>query len=172
MIHSFRVSCLELWFILLEFLILALSPVHSLWRTSSGHDIFDKLGMSPNQPMESHTPVTSTTYTVPLDHFTGTTSNVVTVSDQLLVGSDIILPLHLANSTMVPQATFAFSRSAVITQDPIGTPLPLRSNPSLPLGYNALNTFIANPTQNPSGGSNLFVPHGYNVAISFVPTPT
>jgi hypothetical protein len=38
-------------------------PVRSFWRTSSGHDIFDKLGMSPNQPMSSHTPVTSTSYT-------------------------------------------------------------------------------------------------------------
>jgi hypothetical protein len=60
----------------------------------------------------------------------------------------------------------------VITQAPIGTPLPLRSNPSLPPRYNALNTSIANPTQNPSGGSNIFVPPGYNVASSFVPTPT
>jgi hypothetical protein len=49
--------------------------------------------MSPNQPMESHTPVNSTTYTIPLDDFTGTTSNVVTVSDQLLVDSHSILPL-------------------------------------------------------------------------------
>jgi hypothetical protein len=122
--------------------------------------------------MESHTPVTSTTYTVPLDHFTGTTSNVITVSDQLLVGSHSILPLHLANSTMVPQATPVSAGNTVITQAPIGTPLPLRSNPSLPPGYNALNTSIANPTQNPSRGSNLFVPPGYNVASHFVPTPT
>jgi hypothetical protein len=88
-----------------------------------GHDIFDKLGMSPNQPMTSHTPMTSTYYTVPLDHFTGTTSNVVTVSDQLLVGSHTILPLQLTNSTMVPQATYISVRNAVITQDPIGSPL-------------------------------------------------
>jgi hypothetical protein len=26
-------------------------PVCSFWRTSSGHDVFDKLGMRPNQPM-------------------------------------------------------------------------------------------------------------------------
>jgi hypothetical protein len=55
--------------------------------------------------MSSHTPITSTSYTVPLDHFTGTTSNVVTVSDQLLVGSHTILPLQLTSSTTVPQVT-------------------------------------------------------------------
>jgi hypothetical protein len=43
---------------------------------------------------------------------------------------------------------------------------------SLPLGYNALNTSIANPSQNPSGGDNIFVSPGYNVASSFFPTPT
>jgi hypothetical protein len=49
---------------------------------------------------------------------------------------------------------------------------PLRSNPSLPPGYNYLNTSISNISQNPSGGSNIFVPPGYNVASHFVPTPT
>jgi hypothetical protein len=33
-------------------------PIHSFWKTSSEHNIFDKLGMSPNQPMSSHTNVT------------------------------------------------------------------------------------------------------------------
>jgi len=60
----------------------------------------------------------------------------------------------------------------VITQAPIGMPLLLRSNPSLPPRYNALNTSISIPAQNPSGGSNLFVPLGYNVVSHFVPTPT
>jgi hypothetical protein len=128
--------------------------------------------MSPNQPMASQTPVTSTTYTIPLDHFIGTTNNVVTVSDQLLVGSHSILPLHLSNSTMVPKAMPVCVGNTVITQAPIGTPLPLRSNLSLPPGHNALNTSIANPAQNPSGGSNIFVPPGYNAASNFVPTPT
>jgi hypothetical protein len=146
--------------------------VHYFWRTSSGHDIFDKLGMSPNQPMSSHTPTTSTSYIVPLDHFTGTTSNVVMVSDQLLVGSHTILPLHLTRSTVVPQVTHVFVRSLVITQALIGMPLPSRSSPSLPLGYNALNTSISNPSQSPSRGINLFIPPGYNDASDFVPTPT
>jgi hypothetical protein len=101
--------------------------------------------MSHNQPMASHSPVNSTPYTVPLDHFTSTTNNVVTVSEQLLVGYQTILPLHLANSTMAPQAILVSTRSVVISQDPIGTPLPLRLNPSLPPGYNDLNTSIDNP---------------------------
>jgi hypothetical protein len=125
-----------------------------------------------NQPMASHTPVTSTSYTVPLDHFTGTTSNVVTVSHQLLVGSHTILPLQLANSTMVPQATHVSFGSAVITQAPIGTPLLLRPNSSLPPRYHALNMSIANPAQNPFKGANIFVPPGYNAASSYFPTPT
>jgi hypothetical protein len=68
-------------------------PICSIWKTSSGQYIFEKLGMiclhqmTSDQPMESHMLVTSTTYTIPLDNFTGTTSNVVTVSEQLLVGS-------------------------------------------------------------------------------------
>jgi hypothetical protein len=70
--------------------------------------------MSPNQPMASQIPMISTTDIVPLDHFTVTTSNFVTVSDQLLVGSHSILPLQLANSTMVPQAMPIYVRNAFI----------------------------------------------------------
>jgi hypothetical protein len=128
--------------------------------------------MSPNKPMVSHTPMTSTTYRIPLDHFTSTTSNVVTVSDQLLVGSHTILPLQLTRSTMVPQVMSVSIESLIITQYRIGTPLFLRSNTSLPPGYNTLNTSISNPTQSPSEGPNIFVPSGYNAANSFVPTPT
>jgi hypothetical protein len=135
-------------------------------------DIFGNLGVSSNQPMASQMPEMYVTYTVPLDHFTGTTSNVTIVSNQLLVGSHSILPLQMAHSTMVPHAMTVSTRNVVITQDPIGTPLPLRSNPSLPPGYNALNTSIAIPTQNPSRGSRLFIPPGYNVFSQFVPTPT
>jgi hypothetical protein len=58
-----------------------------------GQIIFDKIGTSPNQPMASHMPMTSNSYTIPLDHFTGMTSTVVLVSNQLLVGSHTILPL-------------------------------------------------------------------------------
>jgi hypothetical protein len=72
---------------------------------------------------------------------------------------------------MVPQATIVSTRNVIITQAPIGTPLLIRPNPSLPHGYNTLNTSIAIPTQNPSGGSGLFVPPGYNATSQFVPTP-
>jgi hypothetical protein len=137
-----------------------------------GHDIFDTLGMSPNQPMASQMLEMSVTYNIPLDHFIDTTSNVVIVLDQLLVGYHSILPLQIAHSTMVPQAMSVSTGNVVITQAYIETPLPLRSNLSLPPGYNALNTSISIPTQNPSGGSRLFVPPGYNAVIYFVPTPT
>jgi hypothetical protein len=50
-------------------------------------------------------------------------------------------------------------------------PLPLRPTPSLLLGYNALNTSITIPTQNPSRGKNIFVSPRYNAATDFVPTP-
>jgi hypothetical protein len=49
---------------------------------SSGHDIFGTLGMSSNQPMASQMPKTFVTYTITLDHFTGTTNNVSIVSYQ------------------------------------------------------------------------------------------
>jgi hypothetical protein len=118
-----------------------------------------------NQPMASQTHVTSTAYTIHLDHFTSTTSNVNTVSHQLLVGSHLILPLQIVVSTMVPQVVLVSTRNVVITQPPIGTPLPLRSNPSLPSGYNSLNASIDIPTQSPSEGSNLFIPQ----VNSFIP---
>jgi hypothetical protein len=97
--------------------------------------------------MASQKTMTSTTYTVPLYHFTGTTNNVITVSDQLLVVSHSILPLQFASYTMVSQATPFSTGNMMITQDPIGTPLPFRSSPSLHPGYNTLNNSIANPAQ-------------------------
>jgi hypothetical protein len=73
---------------------------------------------------------------------------------------------------MVPQYTIVPTRNVVITQAPIRAPLPLRPNPSLPPGYNALNTSIAIPTQNPFGGLRLFVPPRYNASSHLFPTPT
>jgi hypothetical protein len=72
---------------------------------------------------------------------------------------------------MVPQATNFSIGNVVISKYPIGTPLLLRSNPSLPLGYHALNTSIDILAQNPSGESNLFIPPRYNVAANFFPKP-
>jgi hypothetical protein len=121
-------------------------PVCFFWIAASRHDIFDKLGMIPNQPTSSHILITSTTYTVPLNHFVGMTSNFVIVSDLLLVSTHIILPLQLTSSTTVPLVAPFSAGSLVTTQAPIGTPLPLRSNPSLPPGYNVLSSSITNPT--------------------------
>jgi hypothetical protein len=98
-------------------------PVCSFWRTASRHDIFDKLGMSPKQPTSPHIPVTSTTYTVPLSHFTGTKINIVTFSDPLLVGTHTILPLRFTSSTRVPQVAPFSIGSSVTIQALIGTPL-------------------------------------------------
>jgi hypothetical protein len=135
-------------------------------------DLYNNLGAIPDQPMASQMLDMSVTYTIPLDHFIGTTSSVTTVPDQLLVGSHSILPLQMAHSIMVLQATTVSTRNVVISQAPIGTPLPPRSNPSLPPGYRDLNTSIAIPTQNPSGGFGLFVPSRYNSTSQVVPTPT
>jgi hypothetical protein len=120
--------------------------------------------------MESQVLKISVTYMVPLDHFTGTTSNITSVPDQLLIGSHSIPTLQMVHSTMVPEATMIPTRNVVISQAPIGTPLPPRSNPSLPPRYKDLNTFVAISTQVPSGGSGLFIPLGYNAAAVFVPT--
>jgi hypothetical protein len=46
---------------------------------SSVHNIFGALGTSSNQPMASQMSETFVIYTVPFDHFTGTTSNVTIV---------------------------------------------------------------------------------------------
>jgi hypothetical protein len=141
-------------------------------ENSLGRDIFDKLGMSPNQPTSPHIPVTSTAYTVPPNHFTSTTSNISMVSDPLLVGTHTILPSQFTSSTTVPQVAPFSVGSSVTIQAPIGTPLPSRPNPSLPPGYNALSSSITNPTQGPSGGPSLFVPPGYNALSGFIPNPT
>jgi hypothetical protein len=77
----------------------------------------------------------------------------------------------MAHSIMVPQATTISTENVVITQAPIGTPLPPRPNPSLAPGYKDLNTSIVIPTQNPSRGSGIFVPSRYNATSQVVPTP-
>jgi hypothetical protein len=135
-------------------------------------DLYGNLGASPDRPTTSQVPETSVTYMVPLDHFTGTTSNVTTISNQILIGSHSIPTLQMAHSTMVPQATVIPTKNVVVSQAPIGTPLPSRPNPSFPPGYRALNSSIAIPTQVPSEVSGLFVPPGYNVVVGFVPTPS
>jgi hypothetical protein len=110
------------------------TPAHTIKTSDFGsvplivRDLYGNLGASPNQPMASQMPRTSVTYTVPLDHFTDTTTSVTTVSNQLLVGSHLILPLQMAHY-IVPQATTTFTGNVVVTEAPIGTPLPSRPNP-------------------------------------------
>jgi hypothetical protein len=96
------------------------------------HDLYSNLGASPNRPIISQVPETYVTYIVPLDHFTGTTSGVTTVSDQILIGSHSIPTLQMDHSTMVLQATIIPIGNVVISQAPIGTPIPSRLSPSLP----------------------------------------
>jgi hypothetical protein len=108
-------------------------------------DLYGNLGASPDRPIVSQVPETSVTYTVPLDHFTGTTSSVTIISDQILIGSHSIPTLQMAHSTMVLQATTIPTRNVVISQALIGTPLPSRPNPSLPPGYRALNASCCYP---------------------------
>jgi hypothetical protein len=110
------------------------TPAHTIRTSDFGsvpltvRDIYGNLGASPDQPLASQMPRTSVTYTVPLDHFTGTTTSVATVSNQLLVGSHLILHFQMAHS-IVPRATTTFTGNVVVTQAPIGTPLPSRPNP-------------------------------------------
>jgi hypothetical protein len=76
------------------------------------------------------------------------------------------------HSTIVPHATNIPTGNVVVHQDPIGTPLSSIPISSLPLGYHALNPSIVVPTQVPSRVFGLFFPLGYNVVVSFVPTPS
>jgi hypothetical protein len=133
-------------------------------------DLYGNLGVIPDRPMASQVPETYVTYTVPLYHFIGTNSNITTILDQLLIGSHLIPTLQMAHSTMVPQATTIPIGNVVISQALFGTPLPPTSNPSLPPGYRALNTFVSISSQVPSGGSGICVPLGHNVSANFIPT--
>jgi hypothetical protein len=81
-------------------------------------DLYRNPGVSPDQHMVSQMPEMFVTYMVPLDHFSGTTSSVTAVSSQLLVGSHFILPLQMAHTIMVPQATTISIGNVVVTQDP------------------------------------------------------
>jgi hypothetical protein len=123
------------------------------WKTSSGHDIFDKIEF-----LASQTLMTFTTYTIPLDQFTGTTSNVVMVPDQLLIGSHLIIPLQIANPTMVPQVMTVSTGNVVITQGPIGMPLCLDQIHHFPLGIMILIIpFLFIPRIYPEGLTILFL---------------
>jgi hypothetical protein len=120
--------------------------VQDLYRLGTGVDI----------PVVSQIPETSVTYTVPLDHLTGTTLSSIAPS----VGSNMqsvdpssTISLHMAHSTMVPHVATIPTGNVVVIQAPIVTPLSSQPSSSLPLGYRALNPFIVNTTQVIPGSS-------------------
>jgi hypothetical protein len=82
------------------------TPAHTVGTSGFGsipltvRDLYGNLGVSPDRPMASQVPETSVSYTVPLDHFTGTTSNVITIADQLLIGSHSNPTIQMAHSTI------------------------------------------------------------------------
>jgi hypothetical protein len=118
--------------------------------------IFSAQGQVSDIPVVSQLPETSATYTVPLDHFSGTPSSATVMSDTQSVGPHSTISLQMAHSTMVPHVATIPTGNVTPSQAPIGTPL--RPNPSLPLGYRALNPSIANTTQVTPGVSRIFVP--------------
>lgn len=109
--------------------------VRDLFGSGAGSDI----------PVVSQLPEMSATYTVPLDHFSSTPNNSTVMSDTQLVGPRSTISLQMAHSTMVPHVSTIPTGNVTPSQAPIGTPL--RPNPSIPLGYRALNPSITNTTQ-------------------------
>jgi hypothetical protein len=92
----------------------------------------------------------SVIYTVPLDHFIGTTVSSITPSIGLnmqSVGQSFTILLQKTQSTMVPHIVTIPTSNIVVSQAPIGTPLPSRPTQSLPPGYRAINPSIVNTTQ-------------------------
>jgi hypothetical protein len=91
-------------------------------------------------------------------------------SDTQSVDPNSTIPFQMAHSTMVPNATTIPTRNTVASHAPIGTPHSPRPIPSLPPGYNALNTTIPIPTQVSSKNSRVSPPPGYNPTASFILT--
>jgi hypothetical protein len=96
------------------------------------------LGIGVDIPVVSQLSETSTTYTVPLDHFTGTIVSSITPSIGLTiqsVGPSSTVSLQKVHSTMVPHVATIPPGNVVVNQAPIGTPLSSRPTLSLPPGY-------------------------------------
>jgi hypothetical protein len=90
------------------------------------------------------------TYTVPLNHFTGTTIFSATPSvgpNISSVGPRSTFSLQTTHSTMVPQLPTIPAGNAVVSQAAIGTPITPRPSSSLPFGYRALNSSTITTTQ-------------------------
>jgi hypothetical protein len=109
---------------------------------------------------------------IPPDQLASITSYIFTSSDTPSIGSSSTISLQMVHSTMVPHATTITTGNTVGSQAPIGTPLLFIPIPSLPPGYNSLNTSIPIPTQVPCGASGVFTPPGYNASFGFIPTPS
>jgi hypothetical protein len=87
-------------------------------------------------------------YTVPPNHFTGTTTFTATPTVGLnipFVGPRPTIPLQTAHSTMTPHIPTIPAGNAVVNQDPIGTPITPR--PTLPFGFRALNASATTTAQ-------------------------
>jgi hypothetical protein len=87
-------------------------------------------------------------YTVPPNHFTGTTTFTATptVGPNIpSVGPRSTIPLQTAHSTMAPHIPTIPAGNAVVNQAPIGTPVTPR--PTLPFGFRALNASTTTTAQ-------------------------
>jgi hypothetical protein len=96
------------------------------------------------------------TYTVPLNHFTGTTIFSATPfvgTNTWSVGPRSTFSLQTAHSTMVPHVPTILVGNAVVSQVAIGTPITPRTSSSLPFGYKALNSSATTTTQVMLGSS-------------------
>jgi hypothetical protein len=81
------------------------------------------------------------TYTIPLNHFTGTTIFSATPSIDLntsSIGPRSTFSLQTTHSTMVPHVLTIPASNVVVIQAAIGTPLTPRPSSSLPFGYRAV----------------------------------
>jgi hypothetical protein len=94
-------------------------------------------------------------YTVPPNHFTGTTTFTATPTvapstppvgpNVTSIGPRPTIPLQTAHSTMAPHIPTIPAGNAVVNQAPIGTPVTPR--PNLPFGFRALNASATTTAQ-------------------------
>jgi hypothetical protein len=95
-------------------------------------------------------------YTIPLNHFIGTTIFTATLligPNTSSIGPRSTLPLQTAHSTIVPHIPTIPAGKAVVNQAAIGTRVTQRPTTSLPFGYKALNTPTTATTQVVPGSS-------------------
>jgi hypothetical protein len=117
--------------------------VHPLWRTPSGHDIFDRLGISQPSFTTPLTPVVTSTITTSsnlfLGHPVGKIGNIVAISSQVSSGTGLVLPSQL-NSAMTIAQTLPFQASSLRhLKISLEHSLLPREGQSLPPRYNALS---------------------------------